>query len=218
MKRFCVIGAGNFGFHIASNLYQDGHEVMVIDNNRNHIQQLQEHCSFAILADAADREFLEAQGVAGMDAVVVAIGERSHAATLTTLFLKELGVKRILAKSVNEDHGRILTKVGAHEIINPEKDMAIKVARTMASPNILDMLSMTEDYSLNELAPPQSFIGRNLIELNLRHKYGIFVLGIKDVLTDEFMLLPPADHLIRDSDMLLIFGRIDDINRALEKS
>ncbi len=217
MKRFCVIGAGNFGFHLASNLYNEGHEVMVIDNNRSHIQQLQEHCSFAILADAADREFLEAQGVAAMDAVVVAIGERSHAATLTTLFLKELGVKRILAKSVNEDHGRILSKVGAHEIINPEKDMAIKVARTMASPNILDMLSMTDDYSLNELAPPQSFIGNSLIDLNLRHKYGIFVLGIKDVLTDEFTLLPPADHVIRDSDMLLIFGQLKDINRALEK-
>ncbi|NOY14567.1 MAG: TrkA family potassium uptake protein, partial [Deltaproteobacteria bacterium] len=108
MKRFCVIGAGNFGFHVASNLYDEGHEVMVIDNNRNHIQQLQEHCSYAVLADAADREFLEGQGVAGMDAVVVAIGERSHAATLTTLFLKELGVKRIMVKAVNEDHGRIL--------------------------------------------------------------------------------------------------------------
>ena len=216
MKRFCIIGAGNFGFHVASNLYQEGHEVMVIDNNRSHIQSLQEHCSYAILADAADRDFLEAQGVAEMDAVVVAIGERSHAATLTTLYLKELGVKRILVKAVNEDHGRILRKVGASEIINPEKDMALKVARNLASPNILDMLSMTGGYSLNELEPPNSYIGKSLIDLDLRRKFGVFILGIKDVLTDEFVLLPPADRVIRDSDMLLMFGKTEDINRALE--
>jgi trk system potassium uptake protein TrkA len=215
MKRFCVIGAGNFGFHLASSLYQEGHEVMVIDNNRMHVQQSQEHCSFAILADAADREFLENQGVASMDAVVVAIGERSHAATLTTLFLKELGVKKILVKAINEDHGRILRKVGATEIINPEKDMAIKVARTLGSPNILDMLSMAGGYSLNEVEPPRAFISKTLIDLNLRHRFGVFVLGIKDVLTDEFLLLPPADRIIRDSDMLLIFGRSEDINRAI---
>ncbi len=213
MKRFCVIGAGNFGFHIASNLYNEGHEVMVIDNNRSHIQSLQEHCSYAILADAADRDFLEAQGVKEMDAVIVAIGERSHAATLATLYLKELGVKKILVKAVNEDHGRILIKVGATEIINPEKDMAIKTARTLANPNILDMLEMTGGYSLNELAPPNSYIGKNLIELNLRKKYGVFVLGIKDVLTDNFLLLPPADRVLRDSDMLLVFGRSEDVNR-----
>ena len=215
MKRFCIIGAGNFGFHVASNLYHEGHEVMVIDNNRSHVQRLQEHCSYAILADAADRDFLAAQGVAEMDAVLVAIGERSHAATLTTLYLKELGVKRILAKAVNEDHGKILQKVGASDIINPEKDMALKTARTLASPNILDMLTMTGGYSLNELEPPKGFIGKSLIELDLRKRFGVFVLGIKDVLTDEFVLLPPADRVIRDSDMLLIFGKVEDINRAI---
>jgi len=215
MKRFCIIGAGTFGFHVASNLFHEGHEVMVIDNNRNHVQRLQEHCSYAILADAADRDFLADQGITEMDAVLVAIGERSHAATLTTLYLKELGVKKILVKAVNEDHGRILKKVGASEIIYPERDMANKIARTLASPNILDMLSMTGGYSLDELEPPNSFIGKNLIELNLRQKFGVFVLGIKDVLTDEFVLLPPTDRVIRDSDMLLIFGKVEDINRAI---
>ena len=218
MKRFCIIGAGGFGFHVASNLYQDGHEVMVIDNNRTHVQQLQEHCSFAILADAADRDFLEAQGIAEMDAVIVAIGERSHAATLTTLFLKELGVKRILVKAINEDHGRILLKVGATDIINPEKDMALKTACNLTSPNILDIVSMSGEYNLNELAPPKAFIGKSLVDLHLRKKYDVFVLGIKDVLTDEFILLPPADRLIRDSDLLLIMGKKEGIKRAIEQS
>ncbi|PNU21834.1 potassium transporter TrkA [Geothermobacter hydrogeniphilus] len=214
MKKFCVIGAGNFGFNIARTLYEDGHEVLVIDNNRSHIQQVSDHCSVAMVADAADKEFLAAQGVAEMDAVVVAIGERSHAATLATLFLKELGVKRLVVKSVNEDHGRILRKVGADEVVYPEKDMAIKTARNLASPNILDMLTMAEGYSLNEIAPPAGFIGKTLIELDLRRKFGVYVLGIKDVLTDEFLLMPPPDRQIRDSDMLLIFGKATDVDKA----
>jgi trk system potassium uptake protein TrkA len=217
MKRFCIIGAGSFGFYVASNLYQEGHEVMVIDNNHNHIERLQEHCSFALLADAADRDFLESQGVAEMDAVVVAIGERSHAATLTTLYLKELGVKKIIVKAIDEDHGRILLKVGATEVINPEKDMALKTASQLTNPNILDMVSMSGEYNLNELAPPKAFIGKSLIDLHLRKKYDVFVLGIKDVLTDEFVLLPPADRLIRDSDLLLIMGKKEGIQRAIKQ-
>lgn len=214
MKKFCVIGAGNFGFNIARTLYEAGHEVLVIDNNRSHIQQISEHCSVAMVADAADKEFLAAQGLAEMDAVVVAIGERSHAATLATLFLKELGVKRLVVKSVNEDHGRILSKVGADEVVYPEKDMAIKTARNLISPNILDMLSMTGDYTLNELAPPKTFIGKSLVELNLRSKYNILVLGIKDVLTDEFILMPQADQKIKDSDLLLVLGKTADVDKA----
>jgi len=214
MKKFCIIGAGNFGSNIARTLYEAGHEVLVIDNNRQHIQEISEHCSVAIVADAADKDFLAAQGVTEMDAVVVAIGERSHAATLATLYLKELGVKRLVVKSVNEDHGRILRKVGADEVVYPEKDMAVKVARNLASPNILDMLSMTGGYALHELAPPASFIGKTLVELDLRRRFNIYILGIKDVLTDEFILMPPAERQIKDSDLLLILGQAADVEKA----
>ena len=218
MKHFCIIGAGSFGFYVASNLYQEGHEVMVIDNNHNHVEKLQEHCSFALVADATDRDFLEAQGVAEMDAVVVAIGEKSHAATLTTFYLKELGVKKIIVKAIDEDHGRILLKVGATEIINPEKDMATKTAGKLTNPNILDILSMSGEYNLNELIPPKAFIGKSLADLHLRKKYNVFVLGIKDVLNDKFILLPPANRLILNSDMLLVIGRTEGINRAINLS
>lgn len=215
-KKFCVIGAGNFGANVARVLFEAGHEVLVIDNNRQHVQEISDHCSVAVLADAADKEFLASQGITEMDAVVIAIGERSHAATLTTLYLKELGVKRLLVKSVNEDHGRILRKVGADEVIYPEKDMAVKVARNLASPNILDMLEMAGGYALHELAPPKGFVGKSLIELDLRRRYNILVLGIKDVLTDEFVLMPEADRKLKDSDVLLVLGKAGDVDRAMK--
>ncbi|WP_303721134.1 TrkA family potassium uptake protein [Malonomonas rubra] len=214
MGHFCVIGAGNFGFHLASSLYQEGHDVIVIDSDRNRLQKVQDLSSYAILADAADKEFLAGQGLTEMDAVIISTGEQIHQATLITLYLKELGCKRILVKSNDEDHSKILRKVGASEIIFPEKDMALKTARSLISPNVLDYLPMVDDYSISELAPPKHFLGKNLIQLDLRRKYDILVIGIKDVLSDRFILLPSADHLIKESDLLVIFGKTEDVDRA----
>lgn len=217
MKRFCVIGLGNFGFHVATNLFRQGHEVVAIDTDREKVQRVQDHSSYAILGDAANKEFLKGQGIAEMDAVIVSTGERSHLSTLITLYLKELKVPRILVKAIDEDHGRILEKIGASEIIFPEKDMAVKVARSLASPNILEYIPLAEDFSISETAPPAHFIGKNLIELDLRKKYNVTIIGIKDVLTDEFNISPSPDHLIKDSDLLVMIGRSEDVERACRK-
>jgi len=217
MKRFCVIGLGNFGFHVATNLFRQGHEVVAIDTDREKVQRVQDHSSYAILGDAANKEFLKGQGIAEMDAVIVSTGERSHLSTLITLYLKELKVPRILVKAIDEDHGRILEKIGASEIIFPEKDMAVKVARSLASPNILEYIPLAEDFSISETAPPAHFIGKNLIELDLRKKFNVTIIGIKDVLTDEFNISPSPDHLIKDSDLLVMIGRSEDVERACRK-
>ncbi|HKK01057.1 MAG TPA: TrkA family potassium uptake protein, partial [Desulfuromonadales bacterium] len=108
MKRFCVIGLGNFGFHVARTLSNEGHDVVAIDLDRDKVQRIQEHVSYAIIGDAANKEFLKGQGIDEMDAVIVSTGDRSHLSTLITLYLKELKVPRILVKALNEDHGRIL--------------------------------------------------------------------------------------------------------------
>ena len=214
MGRFCVIGVSNFGYHLAASLYQEGHEVVVVDSERNRLQKVQDLSSYAILADAADKDFLAAQGLVEMDAVIISTGGNTHQATLITLYLKELGCKRIIVKSNDEDHSKILHKVGAHEIIFPEKDMAIKTAHNLISPNILDYLPMVDDYSISELAPPKHFIGKDLIQLDLRRRFDILVIGIKDVLTDSFLLLPPADHVIKESDLLVTFGKTENLERA----
>ncbi|MDO3378444.1 potassium channel family protein [Geoalkalibacter halelectricus] len=215
-KRFGVVGLGNFGHHAARALYEEGHEVVAVDIDQDKIQRIRDYCTFAVAADAADREFLHAQGFAEMDAVVVSTGERSHLATLITLYLKELKVRNILVKAVSEDHGRILEKIGADEIIFPEKDMARKIARNLSTPNILEFVPLGEGYSITEAAPPASFIGKTLAELDLRRRHQITVIGIRDVLTGHFALLPPPDQVIKDSDLLVFIGRSEDIERVLK--
>ena len=216
MKKFCVIGIGNFGYHVTRALYEDGQEVIAIDLNQERVQRIRDHCSVAIQGDAANKEFLAANGIQEMEAVMVSTGERSHLSTLITLFLKELGVKRILSKAVDEDHGRILEKVGASEIIHPEKDMAIKTARALSYPNILDFIPLAEDYSITELAAPRNFIGKDLITLDLRRKYQVTIIALKDVLSDQLVTAPSPDYVIKDSDILIMLGRSDDIDKALE--
>ena len=216
-KKFCVIGLGNFGYHVVATLNDAGHEVVAIDLNKDKVQAVKDSCSYAILGDATNREFLDSQGLREMDAVVVSTGERSHLSTLITLYLKELKVRRILVKAINEDHGRILERVGATDIIFPEKDMAKRIAHSLISPNILEFIPLAEEYSLSESEPPKHFIGKTFVELDLRKKFHVNVIAIKDVLSDQFIPAPPPDHLIKDSDLLIFIGKTSDIDKALNK-
>lgn len=217
MKRYCVIGLGNFGFHVAKTLYEDGHEIIAIDLDRDKVQRIKDHASYAVIGDATSKDFLKSQGVGEMEAVVISTGERSHLSTLIVLHLKEMNVRRILVKAVNEDHGRILEKVGATDIIFPEKDTAIKIAHGLSSSNILEFIPVAEDYSITEVAPPVHFLGKNLIDLDLRRKFGVTVIGIKDVLTGEFNTLPSPSHVIKDSDLLVLIGKTDQVEKACEE-
>jgi trk system potassium uptake protein TrkA len=217
MARFGVIGLGNFGHHVAKTLYEEGHEVIAVDADREHVQKIKDFTTVALVGDAASKEFLVTHGFADLAAVVVSTGERSHIATLITLHLKELRVPRIVVKAISEDHGRILEKIGATDIIFPEKDMAIRAAKALSTPNIIEHIPLGEDFSITEIAPPRSFIGKSLVELDLRNRYRITVLGIRDVLTEEFTALPPAQRLIRDSDILVLAGRPEDVEEACKK-
>ena len=217
LHRFCVIGLGNFGYHVAKTLFESGHEVIAIDLDQEKVQRVQSYTSYSVVGDAANKDFLNAQGLGEMDAVIVSTGERSHLATLITLYLKELKVRRILVKAISEDHGRILEKIGATEVIFPEKDMAIKLARGLASPNILEFIPLAEEYSITEVGPPSHFLGKSLIDLDLRKKFQVNIIGIKDVLTNQFTPVPPPTHVIKDSDLLIFIGKSADIEKALKK-
>ena len=216
-KRFCVIGLGNFGFHVTNELFLQGHEVIAIDADKEKVQHVQDCCNYAILSDAANKEFLSSQGIGEMDAVIVSTGERSHLSTLITLYLKELKVPRILVKAISEDHGRILEKIGATDIIFPEKDMAKKTARSLSQPNVLEFIPLAEEYSISESAAPSHFIGKTLADLELRHKFHVTVIAIKDVLTDEFIMVPPANHLSKDSALLVLIGKTEDLDKAMRQ-
>jgi trk system potassium uptake protein TrkA len=213
MKRVVVIGLGIFGSQLARQLYDNGIEVVAIDKNRDVVQRIKDHSTKAVLADATDKEVLESIGIDAGDTVVISFGEDLSASTLLTLHLKELKVRTIIVKVPNEDHKRILLKVGASEAIIPEREMANRVARGIISPNVLEYLPISDEYTIVELAPPSSFIGKSLAELDLRKRYQLQVIAIRDVLLEKLQMVPRASSIIKDSDVLVIIGKEEDIRK-----
>jgi trk system potassium uptake protein TrkA len=152
-----------------------------------------------------------------VDAATVCIGTRMNASILATLHLKEMGVKHILAKAISEEHGRILRKIGANEVFFPEKDLAIGVASRLDNPNMLDYLPFIEGYSIMEIPPPEEFVGKTLKELDLINRLDIQVLAVKETLPKGLALIPKANFVIKDSDVLILLG--PDVNlEKLQKS
>jgi len=213
VKRVIVVGLGIFGFNIAKDLYESGLEVIAIDKSKEMIQKIKDFSTRAILADATDKELLETIGIQDDDVVIISFGEDLSASTLLTLHLKEFNVKEIIVKAHNEDHKRILEKVGATEVIIPEKEMADKVAKSLISPNVLDYIPLSQDYTISEIAPPSSFLGKTIGELQLRKKHHIGVIASRDVLTDQIQMIPSADFVIKDSDILVVIGKEQDIQK-----
>jgi trk system potassium uptake protein TrkA len=213
MKRFVVIGLGNFGFHAAKALFEDGHEVIAIDTDRARVQAVDPHASQAVVLDATDKEALKSLGLETSDGVIVSTGTKISTSVLICLYLQEIGVKRILAKALDDDHGKILKRVGATEIIHPERDMALRVSRSLSRPNVLDFIPLAEEFDLVQVGPPGEFIGKSLKELNLRAKYNVHIIAIKQLVPESFILVPPAGFVIKDSDILIMLGKSDDIRR-----
>lgn len=216
MKRFAVIGLGKFGFHVARALYEEGHEVVAVDRDRARVQSVDPYCSEAVILEATDKEGLQALGLEKMDAVVVSVGTRISDSILICLYLQEMGAGRILAKATDEDHAKVLKRVGATQIIHPEKEMAQRVARSLSTPNVLDFIPLAEDYSLVQLGAPKAFVGKSLQELQLRTRYHVQAIAVEQLVPQEFLLAPPADFVIKDSDVLVLLGRTDDVRKLQE--
>ena len=216
MKRFAVIGLGKFGFHVAKALFESGNEVVAVDQDKNRIQEIDPYCTEAIVMDATDKERLNALGLENMDSVIISAGTKISNSILICLHLQEMGIKKILAKALDDDHAKILKKVGATEIIRPEMAMAVRVARSLSTPNILDFIPLAEDYNLMQVDPPRAFIGKTLKELNLRAKYNVYIIAIKELVPENFVLVPPAGFLIKDSDVLMILGKEQDLSKIKE--
>lgn len=214
--KFAVIGLGSFGSNVAKTLYQRGHEVLAVDRDKNKVEAAKDYTSHAVNMNSADKENLEALGIQDMDVVIVSLGPEMEASILTVLYLHELGVNRIVAKALNEDHAKILEAVGASEVIYPEKDMAIRTALKLTSPNILECLPLGSNVSIQEIAPPEKFIGQSLRQLDLRNKYGIQVIAVRELVPERTIYIPPADFVIKDSDILVVMGEEDKLEKLLK--
>lgn len=208
-KQFAVIGLGRFGSSVANALTNLGFEVLAIDSNEQKIQEISASVTHAVSADTTDEDALRALGIRNFDVVVVAIGADIQASILTTLILKDLGIPRLIVKAQNELHGKVLSKIGADKVIFPERDMGLRVAHHLISPNILDFIELSDDYSIIEMRAPLQTVGKNLKQLDIRAKYKCNVLAIK---TDNHMNISPyADDIIKENDILVIVGKNEDL-------
>jgi len=212
-KQFLVIGLGRFGVSVAGTLTEAGHSVVGIDQSEDRIQRVSEEITDVIKCDATDADILESIGISDYEAVIVCIGEKYiQNSILVTLLLKEKGAKKIIAKAGTKTQGRVLSKVGADIIVYPEKDMGERVARNLVSSHIIDFLRVSPDVSIIEIPVPETMVGKNLIELNLRHRYGVTIISIKNS-KNKIMSPPDINYKFQKDDVLTLIGE----NKLLRK-
>lgn len=214
MKQFVVIGLGTFGFNLAIELARQGHQVLAIDSDKSIVDDVKDLVTDAVVANVMDRDALSEFVSANLDTAILGLGERYMEATvLAIVHLRKLGVKNILVKAMNELRGEVYLSVGATEIIYPEKETALRLARRLTIPQLIDQIPLAPEYSIIELALPDDFVGKSLWKLRLREKYGVTVIAVKDVLKDTLVLSPPPDEVLRPDSALIVIGLHDDIDK-----
>ncbi|QOS97274.1 TrkA family potassium uptake protein [Brevibacterium sp. JNUCC-42] len=215
-KQFAVIGMGRFGSSVAHALYEMGYEVMGIDEDEERINGNIQNVTHSVAADSTDEMALREIGIRNFDVVVVSIGADIQASILTVLILKEMGVKKIVAKAQNERHGQVLYKVGADRVVFPERDMGIRVAHNLISANVLDFIELAEDYSVAEVVVSHSMVGQSLRDIDVRAKYGVNVIAIKS--NQSFNISPGPDIVLQHDDVLVVIGHNMDLKEFEEKA
>ena len=204
MKSYVVVGLGRFGVEAAVRLCELGAEVLAVDTRNDVVQQVSGSVTHAVVADARDKEVLKALGVSDFDCAIVAIGDSLTDSVLATMNLLELGVPHLVCKAYDETHSQILKKLGAHQVLIPERDQAARLARSLSSPNVLDYIELSSDYGIVELPAPKSWQGRTLKELNVRAKLGVNIIAVKH--GGEINVSPAADYCIDKEDIIVVLG------------
>jgi trk system potassium uptake protein TrkA len=218
MKQFVVIGIGRFGSALAKRLCELGHEVLAIDTDEDEIQKISEGVTHAVTADASDEGVLKSLGVRNFDVAVVAIGTDIQASIITTLMLKDLGVKYVVAKAQNDVHAKVLYKIGADRVVFPERDMGERVAHNLIATNILDIIELSPEFSIIEFAVPHNWVGKNLRDINLRVKYGVNVVALKSTKNNMMNAAPMADSEIKEDCILVVIGSNENLKRLEKKA
>jgi trk system potassium uptake protein TrkA len=214
MKQFVVIGLGNFGYGVATRLAQIGHQVLAADSNATRIEQIKDNVTQAVVIDAKDKTALAEVVTDAIDAAVVGLGDSIEASLLCVLYLKELGVKRIIAKAASDDHGRILESIGTSEVIYPERDAAHRLAEKLNAPtSVIDYIELSPDYSIVDIATPDDFVGKTLKQLQLPKKQGVLVIAVRSVMKNDIQLLPPADYKFEPDSIITVIGKYEDLNK-----
>ena len=212
-KQIVVLGLGVFGSTITKTLSQYGCEVVAVDKCPECVQRVSEFATKAVIGDITDKQFLVDLGLEEFDVGIVAIGNHLEESLLGVLNLKEIGIPYIIAKAKNKRFKAILEKIGADRIIRPEKEMGERVARTLLRKNITDLVELDENYSLVEMKVPQAWVGHTLSSLDLRKKYGINILGQREMETQKIELSVNTEYVLRMNDHFLMVAETEKIER-----
>jgi trk system potassium uptake protein TrkA len=210
-KHFVVIGLGSFGSALARRLCTNGCRVTGLDMSRESVDALKDVLYEAVIGDATERETVEHLPVKAANAVFVSMGEDITRSLLATLHAKELGARNIVVKGVTPEHGKLLKSLGVGRVIFPEIEIAEELADRMTWTNVVDFLPIDPDYSFLEIAVPDSFSGSTLQDLNIRQKYGVWIVGVKDSMTGKLTMFPAGDFMMQADQLLLVVGRHRDL-------
>ena len=214
MKRFIVIGLGNFGIAVSRTLAEDGHDVIAVDLDGDVVDRVAEHVSRAAVGDGTDVEVLRRIGAKDADGGIVSTGDDIAAGILATMALRDLKVQDLYVKVISAEHARVMDRIGVTETVFPERDTAIGLATRLSGSALLNYVRLGEDFSIQEMGVPDAWYGKSIRELKLRQHFGITVVAVHDRLVDTIIPAPDPDHRLKDSDSLLVAGDEDALARA----
>ncbi|MBQ8552356.1 MAG: TrkA family potassium uptake protein [Clostridia bacterium] len=212
-RSFCIIGLGRFGQTLAVNLAKTDHQVLVIDIDDDIVNVMSDTVTNAVVGDPTNEAVLHAAGVEDYDCAVVATAENINDSILTTILLKELGVKQVVARAGSEQHGRVLEKIGADMVVFPERDMGEKLVNILDRNNVLEYIEFSESHSIVEVAVPERWVGKTLIELDVRRRYGVTVLAVSDLESGSMNISPDPSKPFIGNETVALLGE----NKAIDK-
>jgi len=208
-QQFGVIGLGRFGTSLATELYKFGHDVLAVDLNEEVVKTITPYVTYAVQADGSDIKALKAVGISNMDVVIVTLARDVSASLLTALNAIELGIPKIYAKAYTESHAKILYKIGVSKVYFPEVEMGERVALELCNDNLLELIDLDEKHSIAEILAPAIWEDKSIAQINVRKKYGITIMLIKN--KNNIIVSPSPDEIIPPDSQLLVLGEIEQI-------
>ena len=208
-----VIGLGRFGYALATELAGSGAELLVIDKDEDKVREIREYTENAVVVNTLDKKTLTETGIQNCDVAIVCIGENMESSILTTLNLVAIGIPLVIAKATSAEHGEILEKLGA-EVVYPERDMAVRLASRLETTRVLDFMQLSERITISKLIIPNQFIGKSILEINLRSRFGLNIIAIENDGTVIENIKP--DYVFREHDTLFVSGSKEGLLRLSE--
>ena len=208
-----IVGLGRFGYALAMEFAESGADLLVLDEDEEKVRELREYTENAFVIKNLDKKSLAETGIQNCDVAIVCISEKMDSSILTTLNLVGLGIPTVIAKATSIEHGEILEKLGA-EVVYPERDMAIRLAHRLETSRMLDFIQLSEKLNISKLLIPDKLIGKTVLSVNFRGKFGVNIIAIENNRTLVETVAP--EHLFKKGDILFISGSKSDLSRLIE--